>query len=886
MTDPFNPVGFSEPNQAFRSPDFGSIFSNEAGGEIYRVSNLPQPDPPKNIYQTAQEYVQQSQALNDAVRFQHRVDNIYEQMYNTAPPRDVEVLPPENATEAFNRPRMRSALPPDELPPDLSDVFNRPPTPNNSGARVGQTVDVTPMPAEPRTPWSNAGSMELDRPRNVPGFNKGVVGSTAAGALINFGMNLAYGQPPGQAAAGAVGGAVGGVVGATVGSAFGPVGTFVGGTVGSLVGSAAADYVWNKLFPPAANPSASDPYVGVPPFYGGQGDGVLYQINFSITRQGTDRRSDPPVHRSHTVSYNMVVWGAILGFRTAYVGSGVASTLFILCRGIYQGYQGNSEQFHPGDYKEYSTGFGQDVHLTNPQVSLGNLSISRLDGKTDTAGNPPPDPIQADTRSSESQRHPINNSAPPRAEPQTSNNPAPNNYAPGTTDNKTGGSPRGDSPAWIKPASPQNPSQHPDVHPGNNTNPIPETNPTPQTNTNPNPNTQTFPSNNPNTTSSGGGRFFTDPSLNPNTPTTLPELRKPEPIPQAFKPPQPQSNEPSPNYNDPNNQCQLDPCISGLQRKTQELQDGQKALEKKIDNLVVNNFNTNNNSTSPIIWVSATVPTVTCNLSTETNLYTPTRSNTTIQVQTTATGSELTQIQAQFEEQAKIAESVCHAKNYAIDWIEITVPTVTCNLSNLTNLYTPTRNNTTIKIQTNKIANQTAQVQAEFEELAKLAEAECRARNQDFGIGIPETWAIQPGSGVPQLVITFRPKNLRTGSFQDSKWTISIPHPNYRAMQLSRLRIDPQERGKHMAEATLKDNSKIRVHLLTERKAIAYVEKIVRNYVERSLWTSDNPQDFIKTGIRPGIKPGTIHPYKVEFYRYGMKGAGTPDNHHYFDRGR
>lgn len=871
MSDPFNPqVGFSEPNQAFRSPDFGSIFNQEAGGEIYRVSNLPQPDPPKNVYQTAQEYVQQSQALNDAVRFQHRVDNIYEQMYNTAPPRDVEVLPPENAAEAFGRPRMRSALPPDEIPPDLSDVFNRPPTPNTSGARVGQTVDVAPMPAEPRTPWSNTGSMQMDRPRNVPGFNKAVVGSTAAGAIVNFGMNLAYGQPPGQAAAGAVGGAVGGVVGATVGSAFGPVGTFVGGYVGSVVGSAVGDYVYNKLFPPAANVPTDNSFYAAPPFYGGQAN-TNYRVYWTrIIEENESIYGDGKWNLKTDLMSPIELNGPITG-GIAQFENGRGFIYYIIAHG---------EAVRVGAHA-----FSDNIFLRftrNPKITI--RFVERLDGQPDD-GNPP-SPLPEDNRSTESIFHPLNNSAPPRAEPQANNNPAPDNYAPGTTDNQTGGSPKGDSPAWVKPASPQNPSQHPDVYPGRNTNPIPETNPTPQTNTNPNPNTQTFPSNNPNTTSNGGGRFFTDPSLNPNTPTSLPELRKPEPIPQAFKPPQPQSNEPSPNYNDPNNQCQLDPCISGLQKKTQELQDGQKALEKKIDNLVVNNFNTNNNSTSPIIWVSATVPTVICNLSTETNLYTPTRSNTTIQVQTTATGSELTQIQAQFEEQAKIAESVCHAKNYAIDWIEITVPTVTCDLSNETNLYTPTRSNTTIKIQTNKIANQTTQVQAEFEELAKLAEAECRAKNQDFGIGIPETWAIQPGSGIPQLVITFRPKNLRTGSFQDSKWTISIPHPNYRAMQLSRLRIDPQERGRYMAEATLKDNSKIRVHLLTERKAIAYVEKIVRNYVERSLWTSDNPQDFIKTGIRPGIKPGTIHPYKVEFYRYGMKGAGTPDNHHYFDRGR
>lgn len=871
MSDPFNPqVGFSEPNQAFRSPDFGSIFNQEVGGEIYRVSNLPQPDPPKNIYQTAQEYVQQSQALNDAVRFQHRVDNIYEQMYNTAPPRDVEVLPPENAAEAFNRPRMRSALPPDEIPPDLSDVFNRPPTPNNSGARVGQTVDVTPMPAQPRTPWSNAGSMQMDRPRNVPGFNKGVVGSTAAGALINFGMNLAYGQPPGQAAAGAVGGAVGGVVGATVGSVFGPVGTFVGGYVGSVVGSAVGDYVYNKLFPPAANVPTDNSFYAAPPFYGGQAN-TNYRVYWTrIIEENESIYGDGKWNLKTDLMSPIELNGPITG-GIAQFENGRGFIYYIIAHG---------EAVRVGAHA-----FSDNIFLRftrNPKITI--RFVERLDGQPDD-GNPPSPPLPEDNRSTESIFHPLNNSAPPRANPQTTSNSAPNDYATGSTPNQNGGSPRGDSPTWVRPASPHSPTQHPDTHPGNNVTSTPETRGNTNNNPSRNPNTQAFPSNAPNTTLRDGGKFSLDPDPNLNTPPFLPELKKPEPIPQAFKPPQPQSVEPSPNYGDPNNQCQLDPCISGLQRKTQELQDEQRNLAQKIDNLVVNNFNTNN-QTSPIIWISTSVPTVTCDLSTETNLYTPTRTPTTIQVQTTATGSELTQIQAQFEEQAKTAESACYARNPTINWLEIEVPTVNCELSEQTNLYTPTRTPTTIKIQSTRLGDQTALIQAQFEEQAKIAESICHAKNQDIALGIPETWAIQPGSSIPQLVIVFRPKNLRTGSFQDSKWTITIPHPNYRAIQLSRLRIDPQERGKHMAEATLKDNSKIRVHLLTERKAIAYVEKIVRNYVERSLWTSDNPQDFIKTGIRPGIKPGTIYPYKVEFYRYGMKGAGTPDNHHYFDRGR
>lgn len=868
--------GFQEPNQPFKSPDFGSVFNTEPGGEIYRPSSFPQLDPPKNIYQTAQEYINKSQQASDAVRFQHRVDNIYEQMFNSAPPRDnLEVLPPESPTEAFNRPPMKSARPPDEMPPDLSDVYNRPATPNTSGANrnVGQTIDVTPMPAEPRTPLANTGSMELDRPRNVPGFTKGVVGSTAAGALVNFGMNLAYGQPPGEAAAGAVGGAVGGVVGATAGSAFGPVGTFVGGYVGSVVGSAAADWVYNKLFPPSANPPADNFFYAPPPFYGGQGDGVLYLVHlYSDAHDGVGRRL------STEYCYGPL-GGYYVNFSDEQYDKNGKLFLFtfssyLLCRGLPRTGIGQYKpyQFSGGGAFSYDGGYGES----------GIISVERADGQPDTSGNPSPQSIPTDSRSPESQTHPINNSAPPRAEPQTSNNPAPNNYAPGSTPNQNGGSPRGDSRSWVRPASPNSPTQHPDTHPGSNVTSTPETSGN-TSNSRPNPNIQNFPSNSPNTTLRGGGKFSLDPNPNLNTPTLLPELKKPEPIPQAFKPPQPQSLEPSPNYNDPNNQCQLDPCISGLQRKTQELQDEQRNLAQKIDNLVVNNFNTNNEC-EPIVWILATVPTVTCDLNEETHLYTPTRHTTTISVQTTTTGSELTQIQAQFEEQAKIAESACYARNHIINWIEITVPRVTCELSPQTNLYTPTRSTATIKIQSTSGGDQTALIQAQFEEQAKIAELVCRARNQNTALGIPETWAIQPGSGIPQLVIVYRPKNLRTGSFADSKWTISIPHPNYRALQLSRLTIDPQERGKYMAEATLKDNSKIRVHLLTQRKAIAYVEKIVRTYVERSMWPTDNPQDFIKTGIRPEIKVGTIHPYKVEYYRYGMKGAGNPDNQHYFAR--
>lgn len=215
-------------------------------------------------------------------------------------------------------------------------------------------------------------------------------------------------------------------------------------------------------------------------------------------------------------------------------------------------------------------------------------------------------------------------------------------------------------------------------------------------------------------------------------------------------------------------------------------------------------------------------------------------------------------------------------------WVTITVPTVTCELSTETNEYKPTRGITTVSVQSTPTGSEATQVQASFEEIAKAAESACYARNNEVILGVPEHWAVQPGADRPQLVITFRSKNKTNGKFTKSKWSMSIPHPNFRAQQLSTLTIDPQERGEWMAEATLKDNSKIRVHLATEMMAENYLDKLVKNYVSREMWTQSTPKEFIKTGVRPGIEKGTIYPAKVEFYKQGVKGELTPNKKHYF----
>ena len=181
-----------------------------------------------------------------------------------------------------------------------------------------------------------------------------------------------------------VGSAVGTVVGGIAGSALGPVGTVVGGMIGGAIGSALGGAIGDALIPDA-NLNGVSAEGTDPPFSGGQGVGVSYQVLMSISYEQANGYLD---WRGNWIIIDWVpavaqsvrtITGPIFGTQAIYL-SAYQKIIWHVVFGV-----NNLADF----------ALPLDGNIPNERRNWGQpeLTIWRTDGQPDTHGDPPPTPV-------------------------------------------------------------------------------------------------------------------------------------------------------------------------------------------------------------------------------------------------------------------------------------------------------------------------------------------------------------------------------------------------------------------------------------------------------------------------------------------------------------
>ncbi len=331
----------------------------------------------------------------------------------SATPQVSPVTPPEIGTTGYTPLSSRltaappaAASPPVEIP-SLSPAIN----PQNFARPIANAVRSITRGLAPVV--ATAGRVASVASRALPYLAAGldVVSGLQSGESVGEALTEA-----GAALAGTLYGASqGAAIGATIGSVAGPVGTGIGGLVGGAIGAtlgwnfggAVGDRLYDWLFPNHARSNdaltAPQPLPTIPPFYGGQSEGVLY----NVTTQSRQTNEYGYEGGGTTVKQ---VQGRILGAKyengNYYVQSSTQGDVFVEYLNPYYYYNGQP--------KEY-------------QVSFSVVSVVRADGQPDTGGNPPPAP---GTVRQEGQRAPAIAPAPQIAPQINPQRPIPNNPNP------------------------------------------------------------------------------------------------------------------------------------------------------------------------------------------------------------------------------------------------------------------------------------------------------------------------------------------------------------------------------------------------------------------------------------------------------------------------
>ncbi|BAZ49573.1 hypothetical protein NIES4103_21850 [Nostoc sp. NIES-4103] len=624
---------FQDVKQGFTSPDF--LFNFEAGGNLAPKYNAP--PAPNSIENLTAEYILKQQQLADAVRNQHRIDNIYERVMNEAPRRDVEVLPPETPGSAFdpNRTRMKNITPVDQAQ-EISELLEKqvkrpattpttaePPTvPSYKSIPLTDPL-ATPPSYTPRRPVSGPNPSPTAKPSGLPA-TAGKYAVPLAGGVVDFAFRTMAGQPPAKAAFGAAGSTAGSVVGSALGAGFGPAGMFVGGVIGGAIGGAIADLIYDAASPPPASAKNPEPV----PYDGGWSDGIAYRIDFVAIYQNGGR------YNTYAIG-----WGAFQGSRVIYPKTaGTDSAAQFFWRG--QGNKASSEPY-------WDTVLVQSAGL----VSISSIlitSITPLNVSSDPPPNnyvpppPPPDPRPYYFQ------HPGESEFAPRRGIPAAAPPPPTGYAPGTGTPK--GTPRGDAPNTVPPGFPApKKDPNPNTTPSNLGGNFPGSSPSPAPSPNPQPQPQPFsfklvgPPAAPSPGGSGGTTELAPPGIIPSglpksgssiippdgnkniPPSTPPGTGNPT------DPPTPTST-PSSTTSDSNI------CNTSCMRN----------LTQKINN-------------SEISWLPLPVPVVSCTL--VENKWTPTTEIQLITILATPNGNDSVGTYTKFQELAKANTELCLAKN-------------------------------------------------------------------------------------------------------------------------------------------------------------------------------------------------------------------------------
>lgn len=266
-----------------------------------------------------------------------------------------------------------------------------PTTPQNSGARPTpeQAPGIPPKSGQPTKPASPNISKPGGIPRSLP-VAAGRYAIPAVFATLDFGLRVVNGQSIAQAAVGTAGGVAGSLVGAAIGGALGgPIGAFAGSMIGGVIGGGIADYIYRLVVPPTGRPPipvVTGPY----PFFGGQGAGVFYRVSGNSIINTNGSLGDG--------GFSVTVYGPIRSVRISGYDAVPGST------GV-----GAIVDAYDALGNPISVGQGYGAAGVSFSYNLSNISIERLDGLPDTAGNPAPNPIPADNRLPGSVFHPGNN---------------------------------------------------------------------------------------------------------------------------------------------------------------------------------------------------------------------------------------------------------------------------------------------------------------------------------------------------------------------------------------------------------------------------------------------------------------------------------------------
>jgi len=322
-------------------------------------------------------------------------------------------------------------------------------SPPSTGSPREATATAAPPGARPSNP---NGAVATGNPgggyvsTGGAAIRKAAPAGGAAAGVATFALDLVNGRNPVDALGHSAAVAAGGVVGTVVCSQFGPLAAMVCGSVGGTLGGA----LYDKFFHPSPATIPGDPIQGPAPFYGGQSPGVLYRIY----TQGTDKS------QSQQEGSGVYVWGPISRIFLEVTSPPEPSTPDYMVRRFYAWARNGAGQ--PLLYQlAGASGSASIIKNYNWRVTR----IVRDDGKPDTGGDVATRlPISTDNRTSESQSHPTNNSAPPRGTPAAGQNPAPNNYGIGGTQSREGGNARGDAPNFPRHAAPAG-TPHPDAFP-------------------------------------------------------------------------------------------------------------------------------------------------------------------------------------------------------------------------------------------------------------------------------------------------------------------------------------------------------------------------------------------------------------------------------------
>ncbi len=145
--------------------------------------------------------------------------------------------------------------------------------------------------------------------------------------------------------------------------------------------------------------------------------------------------------------------------------------------------------------------------------------------------------------------------------------------------------------------------------------------------------------------------------------------------------------------------------------------------------------------------------------------------------------------------------------------------------------------------------------------------------DRDFTATYPESWQVQVGNDIPQLVIVFRNADPKSKS---GDYPLYIPHYNGNR----RPKIKPYEKGDHWARWTLKNNSRLIVNAKNEAEAVRVIKQLEK-YVERKYRTPESPGLVTGEVAKGTYKQFKAIPLRADYYPTGKK-SNYPQWREYF----